>query len=86
MRECWCCRYYSYLINRDWRFQGRARTVWHDPSEILGRCVIRVFRVIANAWQVMTAEEYAPVLKQWNTDEASITQAHESELSDRKRK
>ena len=34
----------------------------------------------------MTADEYAPVLKQWNTDEVSITQAHESELSDRKRK
>lgn len=35
-------------------------------------------------WQVMTAEEYDPVLKQWNADEASITQAHESELAERK--
>lgn len=34
--------------------------------------------------QVMTAEEYDPVLKQWNADEASITQAHESELAERK--
>lgn len=36
--------------------------------------------------KVMAAEEYDPVLKQWNIDEASITKAHESELAERKYK
>eukprot|EP00752_Nemacystus_decipiens_P011884 g10537.t2 len=39
---------------------------------------------LQTAKKVMTAEEYDSVLKQWNTDEASITQAHESELAERK--
>lgn len=34
--------------------------------------------------QVMAMEEYEPVLKQWIADEALITQAHESELAERK--
>lgn len=36
--------------------------------------------------KVMAAEEYGPVLKQWNIDETSITKAHESELAERKYK
>lgn len=48
------------------------------------RDLIGVMLTILIAWQVMTEEEYDPVLKQWNADEASITQAHESELAERK--
>ncbi|CBJ26303.1 Hypothetical leucine rich repeat protein [Ectocarpus siliculosus] len=41
---------------------------------------------LQTAKKVMAADEYGPVLKQWNIDEASITKAHESELAERKYK
>lgn len=36
--------------------------------------------------QVMTAEEYDSAAKQWSLDEASILQAHESGIAERKQK
>lgn len=39
-----------------------------------------------SAAQVMSGEEYGPIAKQSSLDEASITQAHESEVAERKRK
>jgi len=50
------------------------------------RYLIGAYLACLSAWQVMTAEEYDPVLRQWNADEASIRQAYESELAERKRK
>eukprot|EP00903_Cladosiphon_okamuranus_P019664 g18076.t2 len=65
------------------RREARERTVTSLEAEFERARKKRMLE-LQTAKKVLTAEEYDPVLKQWNADEASITQAHESELAERK--
>ncbi|CAN0520076.1 unnamed protein product, partial [Ectocarpus sp. 12 AP-2014] len=65
------------------RREARERTVVTMEAEFERGRQKRITD-LQTAKKVMAAEEYRPVLKQWNIDETSITKAHESELAERK--